>query len=110
MSSAGPQDLSGLMSKRLANFELSDDAIKRLVDRVTIDGLKIGRINPCIYGICVDYWTMEFPQLRLDIDRRVSKWEVFPYGVLPEWDMFHVRVAFEMDEFEGRVAPRGFHS
>jgi len=109
MSSARPKDLSGLMSKRLANFKLGDDAIKRLVDRVTIDGLKIGRIDPCIYGICIDYWTTEFPRFDLDIGRGISKWEVFPYGILV-WDTFRVRVAFEVDELEGRVTPRGFHN
>jgi hypothetical protein len=103
-----PDDLSTLVSKRLANFELGADAIDRLIERVTIEGLKIGRINPCIYGICVDYWTTEFPDIRpeMHIGRRISKWEVFPYGVLPEWDMFHVRVAYEMDELEGKVAQR----
>lgn len=108
MSPAKPKDLSALMSKRLANFKLGDAAIKRLVDRVTIDGLKIGRIDPCIYGICVDYWTPDFPRLE-DIDRGISKWEVCPYGI-PDWDMFRVRVAFEVGELEGRVTPREFHN
>jgi hypothetical protein len=32
---------------------------------------------------------------------------VFPYGIL-EWDLFHVRVAYEVNELEGKVTPRGF--
>lgn len=107
MSSVSPKDLSGRMSKRLASFKLGDDVIERLADRAMIDGLKIGRIDPCIYGICIDYWTTEFPRFDLDIGRGISKWEVFPYGII-EWDIFRVRIAFEVDELEGRITPRGF--
>jgi hypothetical protein len=70
---------------------------------------EIVRINPCIYGICVDYWTQEHPRFELGIDRGVAKWEVFPYGII-DWDRFHVRVAFEVNELEGKVTPRGFHN
>jgi hypothetical protein len=98
------------MSKRLANFKMSDAAIKRLVDRVIVEGLDIWRFDPCIYGICIDYHTTEFPRLDVFSSKlRVSKWEVFPYGII-DWDHFHVRVAFEVDELEGKVPGRGFHS
>lgn len=109
MSSASPQDLSDRISKRLASFDLDDEVIERLVERTMIDGLQIGRIDPCIYGICIEYWTPELPPLDRNLGRRISKWEVFPYGII-EWDMFRVRVAFEMDELEGRISPRGFHN
>ena len=109
MSPVSARDLSGSMSKRLATYKLGDAVIKRLVDRVLIDGLEIARFDPCIYGICVDYWTNEFPRLDLDIKRGISKWEVFPYGII-DWDRFRVRIAFEVNELEGRVAPRGFHN
>jgi hypothetical protein len=101
------KDLSAQMSRRLATYKLSDGVIKRLTERLLIDGLEIGRFNPCIYGICVDYWTQEVPELKLGPERGIAKWEVFPYG-LPAWDRFHVRVAFEVDELEGKVTPRGF--
>jgi hypothetical protein len=100
-------DLSKAMSKRLASYKLTDAVIKRLADRLLVDGLEIMRFDPCIYGICVDYWTRELPQSKLDIKRGITKWEVFPYGIL-EWDLFHVKVAFEVNELEGKVAPRGF--
>jgi hypothetical protein len=109
MSPVSAPDLSGRMSKRLASYELGDDVIKRLVDRVLIEGLEIARFDPCIYGICIDYWTRELPRLDFDIDRGISKWEVFPYGIIV-WDLFRVRVAFEVDELEGKVTPRGFHN
>jgi hypothetical protein len=107
---ASAQDVSGRLSKRLANYKLGDAVIKRLVDRVLIDGLEIARIDPCIYGICIDYWTRELPQLPgVDFKRGITKWEVFPYGII-DWDIFRVRVAFEVDELEGKaVQPRGFN-
>ena len=109
MSPVSARDLSGRMSKRLANYELADGVIKRLVDRVLIEGLEIARFDPCIYGICVDYWAKELPRVELERKRGISKWEVFPYGII-DWDMFRVRIAFEVDELEGRVASRGFHN
>ena len=97
------------MSKRLASYKLADGVVKRLVDRVLIEGLEIVRIDPCIYGICVDYWTKELPRPDFNIKSGISKWEVFPYGILV-WDLFHVRVAFEVNELEGKVTERGFHN
>jgi hypothetical protein len=109
MSPVSARDLSGAMSKRLATYKLGDAVIKRLVDRVLIDGLEIGAFHPCIYGICIDYWTTEFPRFEIDAKRGVSKWEVFPYGII-DWDRFRVRIAFEVNELEGKVTPRGFHN
>ena len=109
MSPVSAKDLSGAMSKRLASYELGDTVIKRLVDRVLIDGLEIARIDPCIYGICVDYWSRDLPRLDLNIKRGISKWEVFPYGIIV-WDLFRVRIAYEVNELEGKVTPRGFHN
>jgi hypothetical protein len=34
---------------------------------------------------------------------------VIPYGII-DWDLFHVRVAFEVNELEGKVTKRGFHN
>jgi hypothetical protein len=44
-------DLSKAMSKRLASYKLTDAVIKRLADRLLVDGLEIARFDPCIYGI-----------------------------------------------------------
>jgi hypothetical protein len=102
------EDLSSRMSKRLAAYELADGVIKRLVDRALIDGLDIVRIDPCIYGICIDYTTNDLPRLDVGIKSGITKWEVFPYGII-DWDHFHVKVAFQVDELEGKVTPRGFN-
>ena len=102
------KQLSSRLSKRLANFKLPDATIKQLSDRMLIDGLSIGKIDPCIYGICIDYFSDTMPRLEdLSAKRRVAKWEVFPYGII-DWDRFLVRVAYEVDELEGRGSMRGF--
>ena len=102
MRTATGKEVAAGMSRQLANFKLSDAVIKSLADRVTIEGLSIGRFNPCIYGICVDYFSDKMPQLdSLTPKHRVAKWEVFPYGIM-EWDRFHVRVAFDVDELAGK--------
>jgi hypothetical protein len=101
--------LSTRLSKRLANFKLTDAAIKGIADRIVIDGLSIGRFDPCIYGICIDYFTDKPPRLEgLSPKQGITKWEVFPYGII-DWDRFRVRIAFQVDELEGRGLTREFH-
>ena len=103
------KELSARLSKRLANFKLSDAVIKGLADRVLIEGLSIARFDPCIYGICIDYFSDRLPHLdRLTAKHGIAKWEVFPYGII-EWDRFRVRIAFEVDELEGKGLMREFH-
>jgi len=110
MATVNNKELSARMSRRLANFKLSDAAIKGLADRVLIDGLQIFRFDPCMYGICIDYFTDKFPDLKsISARHGISKWEVFPYGII-DWDRFHVRVAFEVNELEGMGLQREFRN
>jgi hypothetical protein len=109
MTPVNSKELSARLSKRLANFKLSDSVISGLADRVLIDGLSIGRFDPCIYGICIDYFTDKMPRLdSLSPKLGISKWEVFPYGII-DWDRFHVRIAFNVDELEGKGPMRDFN-
>ena len=108
MYTANGKEIAAGLSKQLANFKLSDTVIKTLADRITIEGLSVGRFNPCIYGICVDYFTDKAPRLdALTAKHRVAKWEVFPYGII-DWDRFHVQIAFNVDEIADRAIPGGF--
>jgi hypothetical protein len=108
MATLSSKELSTRMSKRLANFKLSDALIAELANRVLIDGLSIARFDPCVYGICIDYFSDKLPRLEtLSTERGITKWEVFPYGV-PAWDRFHVRVAYQVDELEGKGLTRNF--
>ena len=109
MANVSSKELSARMSKRLANFKLSDAVIKGVADRVLIDGLSIFRFDPCIYGICIDYFTDTMPRLDiLSAKHGVAKWEVFPYGII-DWDRFHVRIGFQVDELEGKGLMREFN-
>jgi hypothetical protein len=102
METVSSKELSTRMSRRLANFKLSDAVITDLANRVMIDGLSIARFNPCIYGICIDYFSDKFPKLdSLSTKNGIAKWEVFPYGVVAS-DRFLVRVAFQVDELVGK--------
>ena len=77
--------------------------------RVLIDGLSIARFDPCIYGICIDYFSDRMPRLdALSPKLGIAKLEVFPYGII-DWDRFHVRVAFNVDELEGKGLIGAFH-
>jgi len=108
MHTATSKEVAAGLSRQLASLRLSDDVIKSLADRVIIDGLSIGRFNPCIYGICVDYFSDKLPQLAgLSAKQRIKKWEVFPYGII-DWDRFHVQVAFDVDELVGKGITGGF--
>ncbi len=108
MRTVTSKEVAAGLSRQLANFKVSDDIIKSLADRVIIDGLSIGRFNPCIYGICVDYFTDKMPELsRLNVKQHIKKWEVFPYGII-DWDHFHVQVAFDVDELAGKNINVGF--
>lgn len=109
MPDVTPKELATRMSKRLANFKLSDAVISGLAERVLIDGLTAFRFDPCMYGICIDYFTDKLPRLdKLTAKHGIQKWEVFPYGII-DWDRFHVQIAFNVDELEGRGLNRGFN-
>jgi hypothetical protein len=102
------KDVQAGLSRQLANFKLSDAVVKSLADRITVDGLSIGRFYPCMYGICVDYFSDRIPKLDVFTSKhRVAKWEVFPYGII-DWDRFRVRVAYNVDELVGKVGASGF--
>ena len=108
MYSPNAKEIAAGLSRQLANFKLSDAAIKQLADRLTIEGLAVGWFNPCIYGICVDYHTDKMPRLdALTAKHRVAKWEVFPYGII-DWDRWHVSVAFAVDELADKSITAGF--
>lgn len=96
------KDLSPRLSKRLANFKLKDDVIAKLADRIIIDGLHIKKFDVCNYGICIDYFTDTIPKLDGILSKAgIARIEVFPYGII-DWDRFHIRVGFAVDELEGR--------
>ncbi len=62
---------------------------------------KIRGINPCIYGICLDFF-VEKPEINELLGKalevgRIRELTVFPWGI-PWPDLFHVRIE---QQFEG---------
>lgn len=101
------KELSNRLSKRLANFKLKDETITKLADRVLIDGLDLKKFDVCIYGICIDYFTDRIPKLDPIFTRPgIARIEVFPYGII-DWDRFHIRVSYGVEELEGQVRAGG---
>lgn len=105
-SNPTPADLAKRLSKRLASHKLSAAVINDLAKRVLVDDLIIHRFHPCSYGICIDYFTDKMPDIERFRQRGVARFEVFPYGII-DWDRFHVRAGFEIDELENQVSRHG---
>lgn len=110
MAELNAKTLSQHMSRRLASFKLPDSVIAKLADRVLINGWSIGRFNPCIYGICLDYFTDKVPDLS-DLLKKpgISRFEVFPYGIINP-DRFHVQVGYSVDELVKPEFALGAHN
>jgi hypothetical protein len=111
MATANPaaKDLAKRLSTRLANYKLTDATITRLTERVLIDGMVMHRWSPCALGICIDYFSDKTPDLDMFRKRGISRFEVFPYGII-DWDRWHVRVGFEVDELQGKVINHAQHA
>lgn len=100
MPTATTREVATGLSRQLASYKLTDTEINALAERVVIDGLAIGRFNPCIYGICVDYFTDKLPDLEtLHAKQHIAKWEVFPYGII-DWDRFRVVISYNVEQIE----------
>lgn len=95
------KDVQKALAKRLAHRELSDDVIGTITKRIVHDGLKIGGVDFCPYGICIDY----FSDKRILVDKVLSgeKYRVvrlFPYGILVD-DLWRMQVELQVPELAG---------
>jgi hypothetical protein len=95
------KDLQKALARRLANRNLKDDAISAITKRIVRDGLKIGGVDFCPYGICIDY----FSDKRIAVDKIMAseKYRVvrlFPYGILVD-DLWRLQVEMKLPELEG---------
>ena len=104
-----PKELAKRLSTRLASYKLTDATITKLTERLLVDGLVMHRWNPCAVGICIDYFTDKTPNLDLFRQRGIAGFEVFPYGII-DWDRWHVRVGFDVDELQGKVINQAQHA
>jgi len=95
------KDLQKALARRLADRALKDDVIASISRRVLREGLKIGGVDFCPYGICVDY----FSDRRVLVDKLMQgeKYRVvrlFPYGILDD-DFWRVQVEMQVPELAG---------
>jgi hypothetical protein len=89
------------LAKRLAHRELKDDVIAAVTKRIVHKGLKIGGVDFCPYGICIDYFSTE----RIIVDEVLGgeKFRVlrlFPYGILVD-DLWRLQVEMQVPELAG---------
>ncbi len=98
MDSTTTAELKKALAVRLARREIPDAVISKVADRVAKNGLKVGGVDFCPYGICIDYFTDR--QISIDEFLSNEKFRVvrlFPYGILVD-DLFRVQVEMKVPE------------
>lgn len=95
------KDVQKALAKRLAHRELKDEVITAISKRIVRDGLKIGGVDFCPYGICIDY----FSDKRILVDKFVGREKyravkLFPYGILVD-DLWRLQVEMHVPELAG---------
>jgi hypothetical protein len=95
------KDVQKALAKRLAHRELKDELITTIAKRIVRDGLKIGGVDFCPYGICVDY----FSDKRILVDKlmvgeKYRAVRLFPYGILVD-DLWRLQVEMQVPELTG---------
>jgi hypothetical protein len=94
------RDITVALARAVAGREVDIKAVDSLADRLGSFEYKVRGINPCIYGICLDFF-IEGPRIddlltkALDLGG-VRQLKVFPWGI-PWPDLFHVQVEQQFD-------------
>ena len=104
MQPTNTKELHLALARRLAARELSDEALKAVSSRILRDGLKIGGVDFCPYGICIDYFSdrpVSLDAFLKDTTFRAVK--LFPYGILVD-DLFRIQVEMNVPERAGFTA------
>lgn len=102
MEATSARELQKAIATRLARHEIGDDVVEKLSSRIARNGLKVGGIDFCPYGICIDYFAekeLSIDELLVNEKYRVVK--LFPYGILVD-DLFRVQVEMHVPELAGR--------
>lgn len=92
------KDMHKALAKRLAKRDISDTIIASVAQRIVKDGLKIGGVDFCPYGICIDYFSDH--RIRIDdlfINDKFRVVRLFPYGVIAD-DLFRLQVELHVPE------------
>lgn len=98
MDPTSTAEVQKALAVRLARRDISDDVIRKLSERVAKNGLKVGGVDFCPYGICVDYFAdREFSLDEFVRDEKFRAVRLFPYGILVD-DLFRVQVEMQAPE------------
>lgn len=95
------KEIHKALARRLASRELADDVLETVASKILRDGLKIGGVDFCPYGICIDYFSdrpVSLDGFLKDTTYRAVK--LFPYGILVD-DLFRVQVEMNVPELAG---------
>lgn len=89
------------LARAVAARSVDPKAVKAVAARLGGLDYRIRGINPCIYGICLDF-ILERPELDKLIEQlggigRVQGLRAFPWGI-PWPDLYHVVVEQQFDE------------
>ena len=104
MEATSTKDLYKAMANRIAHHKIDNGVLEKISARVARNGLKVGAIDFCPYGICIDYFaekTVSIDELLVNEKFRVVK--LFPYGIIVD-DLFRVQVEMHVPE----LAQQGF--
>jgi len=97
------------LARAVADRNVDAQAIDQVVARLGKFDHKIRGVNPCIYGICLDFF-LERPELDDLLNKalevgRVHGLRVFPWGI-PWPDIFRVELETQFEEIPDAVASR----
>jgi hypothetical protein len=90
-----------VLARAVAGREIDSGAVDALAERLEAFEYRVRGLNPCIYGICLDFF-VERPVIDDLIEKslqlgRVRELKLFPWGI-PWPDLFHVQIE---QQFEG---------
>lgn len=101
LKATSAKDLQKALAKRLAQRELKDDLIATISKRIVRDGLMIGGVDFCPYGICIDYFSDKLVSIdKLVVGGKYRAVRLFPYGILVD-DLWRVQVEMHIPELAG---------
>ena len=90
------------LARSVASRDVSDSDVAAFVDRLDLKE-KVRGIDICTHGICWDFF-LERPEIEGLIRGAapagsIGEIRVFPHGMFPETDLFHVQMEQDVPEF-----------